>query len=136
MPAGTLAPAHVGYELWLRAHPSELGEARAFADQQAREFGFGEEQRYGLTFAVNEAVSNAIEHGAPSRDGTVKICAVEEDRALAFYVWDWGRFSPDVPVPQALPERGRGLAFMAALVDEVDLRREGEATVVRLAKCR
>jgi anti-sigma regulatory factor (Ser/Thr protein kinase) len=41
-----------------------------------------------------------------------------------------------VPVPQALPERGRGLAFMAALVDEVDLRREGEATVVRLAKCR
>ena len=118
----------------LTAHPSELGAARAFADRQAREFGFGEDERYGITFAVNEAVSNAIEHGEPSEDGTIRLSAADEDGALAFYVWDWGCFSPDPAARQALPERGRGLAFMAALVDEVDLRREDDATVIRLAK--
>ncbi len=121
-------------ELRLTAHPSELAAARAFADRQATEFGFGEEERYGITFAVNEAVSNAIEHGEPSADGTIGLSATDEDGALAFYVRDWGCFSPEATVPNALPERGRGLAFMAALVDEVDLRREDDATVIRLVK--
>jgi anti-sigma regulatory factor (Ser/Thr protein kinase) len=121
-------------EAWLRADPRELTNARGFADRAAEAFGLAEDERYAFTFAVNEAVSNAIEHGSPSPDGTIRLSTAVEDGALAFYVWDWGCFTPDATAPQALPERGRGLAFMAAMVDEVDLRRVDDATVVRLAK--
>jgi anti-sigma regulatory factor (Ser/Thr protein kinase) len=121
-------------EVWLQADAAELGAARSFADETAKQFGFGEEERYEFTFAVNEAVSNAIEHGAPSADGKIRVHTAVEEDALALYVWDWGSFTPQPGVFEALPERGRGLAFMAAMVDEVDLRREGDATVVRVAK--
>jgi anti-sigma regulatory factor (Ser/Thr protein kinase) len=129
-----ITQASLEREVWLQADSSQLGAARSFADDAAGQFGLGEEERYEFTFAVNEAVSNAIEHGAPSAEGKIRLYTAIEDGALALYVWDWGCFSAQATVPQALPERGRGLAFMAAMVDEVDLRREGEATVVRVAK--
>jgi anti-sigma regulatory factor (Ser/Thr protein kinase) len=99
-------------------------------------FGFDEDERFAFAFAANEAVSNAIEHGRASPEGTIRLCVDEEDGGLAFYVEDHGTFTPRLPDYEAMPARGRGLAFMAAMVDEVDVR-EGEAgTVIRLCKRR
>jgi anti-sigma regulatory factor (Ser/Thr protein kinase) len=123
-------------ELWLLAHPSQLREARGFADEAASSFGFDEAERYAFTFAVNEAVSNAIEHGSPSPEGTIRLCVAEENGSLALYVQDYGTFAPDAPAVDALPHRGRGLAFMAAMVDEIDLRQDPGSTIVRLSKRR
>jgi anti-sigma regulatory factor (Ser/Thr protein kinase) len=52
--------------------------------------------------------------------------------ALTFEVHDWGSFTPSLEEADALPERGRGLALMATMVDEVEVKPTGDATVVRL----
>jgi serine/threonine-protein kinase RsbW len=123
-------------QLELRADPGELATARRFVDAAAARFGLEEQARYEFTFAVNEAVSNAIEHGDPSPDGTISMHVGEEDGALVFEVEDHGTFAPDPPAIDPLHERGRGLAFMAATMDEVDVRRGANGTVVRLCKRR
>jgi anti-sigma regulatory factor (Ser/Thr protein kinase) len=120
----------------LKADPGELATARRFADAAAARFGLDDQERYEFTFAVNEAVSNAIEHGHPSPDGTICIHVAEEHGALVFEVEDHGTFAPSPPPIETLPERGRGLAFMAATMDEVDVRRGASGTVVRLCKRR
>ena len=55
---------------------------------------------------------------------------------LVFEVEDHGTFVPSAPAVDPFPERGRGLAFMAAVVDEFDVRRGAGGTVVRLCKRR
>jgi serine/threonine-protein kinase RsbW len=123
-------------QLELRADPGELATARRFVDAAAVRFGLEDEERYEFTFAVNEAVSNAIEHGRPSPDGKIRLRVVAEDGVLVFEVEDHGTFMPDPPATDPLYERGRGLAFMAATMDEVDVRRGSHGTVVRLCKRR
>jgi anti-sigma regulatory factor (Ser/Thr protein kinase) len=120
----------------LRADPAELVTARRLANEAAARFGLEEQERYEFTFAVNEAVSNAIEHGHPSPDGTIRIHVAQEDEALVFEVEDHGTFVPKPAALEPLPERGRGLAFMAATVDEVDVRCGHNGTLVRLCKRR
>ena len=123
-------------QLELRAEPSQLVTARRFAEAAAARFGLEERERYEFTFAVNEAVSNAIEHGLPSPDGTISMQVAEENGALVFQVEDHGTFVAPRRTIDPFPERGRGLAFMAAVVDEVDVRRGASGTVVRLCKRR
>jgi serine/threonine-protein kinase RsbW len=123
-------------QLELKADPGELATARRFVDAAAARFGLEDQDRYEFTFAVNEAVSNAIEHGDPSPDGTISMQVGEEDGALVFEVEDHGTFAPDPPAVDPLHVRGRGLAFMAATMDEVDVRRGANGTVVRLCKRR
>jgi anti-sigma regulatory factor (Ser/Thr protein kinase) len=125
-----------GARLELVADPCHLGTARAFADIAAGWLGLDERERYDLTFAVNEAVTNAIEHGRPSPDGKILMQVAEEDGALVVVVEDHGTFRPKAPSVDPFPERGRGLAFMAAVVDEVDVRHGDSGTVVRLCKRR
>jgi serine/threonine-protein kinase RsbW len=129
-------PARSAARLELVADPSQLATARRFADVAAERFGLEERERYEFTFAVNEAVSNAIEHGSPSPQGTIRMAVAEEDGALVFEVEDHGTFAPKPQSVDPFPERGRGLAFMAAVVDEVDVRRGASGTVVRLCKRR
>jgi serine/threonine-protein kinase RsbW len=126
----------LGGELELKADASELTAARRFAEEAGERFGLEERERYEVTFAVNEAVSNAIEHGRASREGTIRLRVADEGRALVFYVEDHGVFKPKAPAVDPFPERGRGLAFMAAMVDEVDVRSGEHGTVVRLCKQR
>jgi serine/threonine-protein kinase RsbW len=123
-------------QLELKADPGQLATARRFAEAAAARFGLEERDRYELTLAVNEAVSNAIEHGDPSPDGTIRLNVGEEDGTLVFEVEDHGTFAPGPAVADTLHERGRGLAFMAATMDEVDVRRGESGTVVRLCKRR
>jgi anti-sigma regulatory factor (Ser/Thr protein kinase) len=117
--------------LRLVAKPSEAWRARRFADMIGAAFGLDREQRYDFTFAVNEAVSNAIEHGSPSSAGTIRLWAVEEDEALAFYVEDYGSFTAGVAAD--VRDRGRGLALIAAVVDDVNVSSRGGRTLVRLS---
>jgi serine/threonine-protein kinase RsbW len=123
-------------QLDLNAEPRQLATARRFVEDAAARFGLEDQERFEFTFAVNEAVSNAIEHGRPSPDGKIHLHVVQEDGALVFEVEDHGTFAPGPPSVDRLPDRGRGLAFMAATVDEVDVRRGESGTVVRLCKRR
>ena len=123
-------------QLDLKAEPGELATARRFVDVAAARFGLEDQERYEFTFAVNEAVSNAIEHGEPSPEGTIRVCFAEEPDALVFCVQDYGEFRPPGTVHGELGARGRGLAFMATMVDELNLCRGSTGTRVRLRKRR
>ncbi len=84
--------------------------------------------------AVNEAVANALEHGAPCRGGLIHLGAEIEAQKLSFYVRDCGEFALLAdPHPDGIAERGRGLALMTLLMDEVQLQTDGQ-TEVRLSK--
>jgi serine/threonine-protein kinase RsbW len=123
-------------QLELKADPGELATARRFVDAAAARFGLKDQERYDFTFAVNEAVTNAIEHGRPSPDGKIRLHVAAEDGTLVFEVEDHGTFTPGPPAIDSLGERGRGLALMAATMDEVDVRRRSTGTLVRLCKRR
>jgi anti-sigma regulatory factor (Ser/Thr protein kinase) len=123
-------------ETWVAADPTELAQARRLADEAGAKYGLQSDDRFAFTFAVNEAVSNAIEHGTPSPDGTIHVRFTEERDALVCCVRDYGRFRPKPALPEELGTRGRGLAFMASMVDRIDLCRGSTGTLVRLSKRR
>ncbi len=121
-------------DLPLPADTSQLGRARRFIDATAAAAGFGKEDRYQITMAVNEAVANALEHGAPCRGGMVHLGAEIEAQRLSFYVRDCGKFALVADRdPDEIAERGRGFALMNLLMDDVQLQTDGE-TEVRLSK--
>jgi anti-sigma regulatory factor (Ser/Thr protein kinase)/ketosteroid isomerase-like protein len=115
--------------------PAGLADGRHFIDLALAAAGFDDAARYQITVATNEAVSNAIEHGAPCDDGRVHLAASVENDSFVFYVRDCGRFDESSP-PELDPvaERGRGFAFMNLLMDEVRLDARVGETVLRLAK--
>jgi ketosteroid isomerase-like protein len=91
--------------------------------------------RYQITVATNEAVSNAMEHGAPCDDGHIHLAARVERGAFVFSVRDCGEFEHAAPpAPDPVVERGRGFAFMNLLMDDVRLEARPGETVIRLAK--
>jgi anti-sigma regulatory factor (Ser/Thr protein kinase) len=115
--------------------PAGLSEGRGFIDRILASTGFDAAARYQITVATNEAVSNAMEHGAPCDDGRFHLAAGVEDGSFVFSIRDCGRFvdSPSPP-PDPVAERGRGFAFMNLLMDEVRLHARAGETVLRLAK--
>jgi anti-sigma regulatory factor (Ser/Thr protein kinase) len=119
-------------ELLLRAEPSELRAARLFAEKAATDFGLDPDARFRFTLAANEAVANAIQYGSPTPDAAVLLRSRAEGETLLLEVRDWGIFSVDWPALEVLPESGRGLQLMTALVDRVDLEPTNEGTVLRL----
>jgi anti-sigma regulatory factor (Ser/Thr protein kinase) len=120
--------------LSLPADLARLLEARRFAEDAAADFGFDEATQQQIKLAANEAVANAMEHGSRTPSDEVGLTAVEEEGALAIYVRDAGSFVPRMMHRGAMPERGRGLAFMDLLMDEVEVRPGKRGTEVRLVK--
>jgi anti-sigma regulatory factor (Ser/Thr protein kinase) len=116
------------------AKPERIPEAREFADEAAAAFGFDEGARHDIKLATTEAVTNAIRHGARSGLDTVQLSVVEGDGTLTFCVADHGTFLPTMNDWDPLPEQGRGLAFIAYLMDQVCIRTDPGGTVVRFSK--
>ncbi len=120
-------------ELEIDADFASMPDVRDFADAAAHDAGFGQEACYGIKSAFGEAVANAIEHGSKPGD-TIHLWARLEDDSLVLSVHDSGMFIPRVAPRGELPERGRGLAFMGEMMDEVQVHPSREGTLVRLAK--
>lgn len=123
-------------ELGLSARRSELGAARQYTGEAAAAFGFDAEGCYEFVFAVNEAVTNAIRHGAPDARGLVYLGFIAAPDRLTFAVRDSGTFAIPGMDTATRTEHGRGLAFMASLMDEVQLHTKPGSTIVRLSKVR
>jgi anti-sigma regulatory factor (Ser/Thr protein kinase) len=75
-----------------------------------------------------------VEHGSSSSTDEIKLRAVNEGNALAFYIRDTGQFIPRMERRGDLPERGRGLAFLGQLMDEVDIKPSRSGTELRFCK--
>jgi len=123
-----------GTELKLPAELSRLPDARSWADTAAEAFGFDEMVRYQIKMAVSEGVANAVEHGSSSANDEIHLRAIGEGDSLAFYIRDSGNFIPRISPRGEMPERGRGLAFLGQLMDEVDIKPSAEGTELRFCK--
>jgi serine/threonine-protein kinase RsbW len=123
-------------ELRLPASGSALDVARQYVEEVAAAFGFDADSCFELVFAVNEAVTNAIRHGAPDEQGLISLSAVADDDRLTFVVRDCGTFAMPMLDADTRSEHGRGLALMASVVDEIRLCIKPGSTIVRLSKAR
>jgi anti-sigma regulatory factor (Ser/Thr protein kinase)/ketosteroid isomerase-like protein len=115
--------------------PGGLSEGRGLVERVLSASRFDEAARYQITVATNEAVSNALEHGAPCDDGSVHLVASVQEDVFFFSVRDCGHFR-DASAVAADPvaERGRGFAFMNLLMDDVRLEARPGETVLQLVK--
>jgi anti-sigma regulatory factor (Ser/Thr protein kinase) len=89
-----------------------------------------------FVLAINEAVSNSIEHGYgigaddPAGAGTVELRGEITGHQTTFTIRDRGVWRPPVDDPKST--RGQGIRLMRACVDEVTIDFSGEGTTVVL----
>jgi serine/threonine-protein kinase RsbW len=110
--------------------------ARQYVRETAEAFGLDADSCCELVLAVNEAVTNAIRHGAGDAQGLIYLSFVADPDRLTFAIRDCGTFALPALDSATRSEHGRGLVLMASLVDEVQLHTQPGGTIVRLAKTR
>jgi serine/threonine-protein kinase RsbW len=107
----------------------DLPAVRAFVREQAHRLGLTGERGEMLALAVSELATNTLQHTADG--GLVRMGA--HDDMVHCDVVDSGPMrvlGRDMPGPEAI--RGRGLAIVEHLCDEVTAFTEAGRTVVRL----
>jgi anti-sigma regulatory factor (Ser/Thr protein kinase)/transcriptional regulator with GAF, ATPase, and Fis domain len=97
---------------------------RAWLDDSFIESEVAEE----LAIAINEVVTNAIEHGSSDSSATVAVVARRTDDRVEIEISDPG--TPRVGVND--PDRGRGFPIMHALMDDVTFTPSLVGTTVRM----
>ena len=80
--------------------------------------------------AAGEAVANAIEHGHRERPGEVRLRASVTAQRLRMTVIDTGSWLP--PGPEPTPFRGKGIALMRAMMDNVSIDAGPAGTTVTM----
>jgi serine/threonine-protein kinase RsbW len=112
----------------------------------AEELGFGESESYNLELCLVEALTNSIRHaygGEPGHPVTARFTVLDEQ--LELRVLDEGAAVPEEKrVPHdpdfdpddlaSVPEGGRGIFLIHALMDRVEYLREGAANVLLMIK--
>lgn len=116
-----------------------LERVRNFIEKMTRECRLSESQIFDVKVAVGEACANAIEHGSPDGEkNRVEIEVVCDSSGCTIEIRDEGVFKRQAMEYDAdgLHHRGRGMAFMLALMDEVDVKIGQSGTIVRMFKKR
>ena len=124
--------------LRLTAEPAALATGRDAVREMLRSAGWGHEGVELAILAVDEALANAIEHGSmPGAPLEIETSVAAGGGAAEVLVTDRGR--PGARAPLGIPappppssDHGRGLIIMSALADELEIRRAGRGTRVRL----
>ena len=124
------------FESRVPATPSQLEPLRRRADSAAADFGLDRSDRFAFVFAVNEAVTNAIRHGRPDGEGMIGVRVEANGETLTCSVSDSGQFREAPADTDPLAERGRGLSFIALMMDGIELLTAPSGTTVRLHKRR
>ncbi|MBL7258306.1 ATP-binding protein [Paractinoplanes lichenicola] len=112
------------------AEPGDLAQVREFVRSHAAGLGLPEERAELLTLAVSELATNTLQHTAGG--GTVRLWST--DGRVICDVTDGGpirTLGREMPAAGAL--RGRGLAIVERICDEVAVDTAGDSTRVRLA---
>jgi serine/threonine-protein kinase RsbW len=130
--------------LVIDARLEEVRRACEFVVEAAEAAGLDERAVYHCQMAVDETLTNVIEHGYSfeESDHTIEVgCVVEEDRFLITIIDDGPAFNPldhESPDPSApLDERepgGWGIYFIRRLMDDVHYERVGVRNHLTLVK--
>jgi anti-sigma regulatory factor (Ser/Thr protein kinase) len=101
-------------EIWLRADPASASVARAFAGEAAQDLGCDRAATEAFRLGITEAVTNAVEHGAPCDNDLISVSLYIEAGCLTTEIRDCGDFKAARQPADSLDERGRGLPLMFA----------------------
>jgi PAS domain S-box-containing protein len=116
--------------LTMPAEPMELRLFRRTLKRWLAQCGASDDESYEIILACNEAFANAIEHAYGPSDGSVEMSAALLDDQVSITIRDFGRWRDSRG-----DNRGRGLPLIEAVMDSVDIARNGEAgTEVRMAR--
>jgi anti-anti-sigma factor len=125
-----LLPVPTGdLKLILPAEPQALATIRRTVDQWATQAGASDEDTNDLVVAVDEAVTNVIEHAYSTTGGQVEVEASISRGLAQIMVRDRGRWRPSRP-----GDGGRGLLLMQGLTDEVVVASGPRGTEIRLSR--
>jgi anti-sigma regulatory factor (Ser/Thr protein kinase) len=116
-------------ELSLPAHPTRLRDLRRWVEAWLRGNGFSSPRAPDLVLAIHEASMNAVEHAYGLAGGTVEVRLRREDGGVEARVSDHGSWREG---GHRRGDRGRGQTLMRNLVDETEIERRDDGTVVTL----
>jgi anti-sigma regulatory factor (Ser/Thr protein kinase) len=118
-------------ELDFVADASHLASSRAALRGWLNQAGVEPGQTQDLLIATGEAVANAIEHGHRDRpEGIISLRATAVVDGLQVSVIDTGAWK--TPRVIAADNRGRGLALMRCLVEDLSIRSNKAGTTVQM----
>ena len=123
--AGILDPAVL--RLRLDASPDAAPLLRHTLRRWLGQSRLDEAEIFDLTVAATEAFANAIEHAYGAGDASIEIEARLDGDVVRLMVRDWGRWRE-----KRGQHRGRGIALMRGLMDEVDVTAGPDGTTVRM----
>lgn len=124
-PIRSAEPAEIAY-----AEPADLAVVREFVRAEARDLGLSESRADLLTIAVSELATNTLQH----TDGGGRVRLWAYDGRVVCEVIDGGRTRRfGRAMPGAREPRGRGLAIVERVCDEVGVTDAEDGTHVRLA---
>ena len=124
LPDGPVSPFEMPY-----GKPADLAGVRAFVRATAGDLGLSAPRADLLSLAVSELATNTLQHTAGG--GVVRLLA-EPDRVLCDVIDQGPVRALGRSMPAAGAIRGRGLAIVERICDEVGIAAEDGGTRVRL----
>lgn len=120
------------FELRIRAEAEQLQEVRHALGSWLYGHGVAPAVGAEIALAVHEAAANVVEHAYPGGSGEVFVRAHADDHRVTVTVEDRGRWR----APSRTDQRGRGLALMHGLMDDVQITavEDGSGTRVTLRR--
>ena len=122
-------PSAGSLELRLPADPVALAQLRQRIGRFLDASGASAEERFELTLAVSEAAMNAIEHAYGPSEAEFDLSASISGDEFHAEVRDSGRWRE-----RRSDDRGRGLAIIEALMDDVQVTAAPTGTSVRMRR--
>jgi anti-sigma regulatory factor (Ser/Thr protein kinase) len=121
-------------ELSAPARPEEIGSLRHALSDWLAGAGAGRDEVDEVSLAVDEALTNAVEHAyRKGEEGTLAVRARRDrDGVLAVTVRDFGH--GDWQAPPARPGRGCGIGLMQRLMDSVEVSWTPKGTEIVLRR--
>jgi serine phosphatase RsbU (regulator of sigma subunit)/anti-sigma regulatory factor (Ser/Thr protein kinase) len=113
----------------LAAVPGALAEIRRRLHAWLAHSGAADDEAYDIVLATCEAAANAVEHAYGPADARFRVRARSEAEQVTVEVRDRGAWRD-----QRDPRRGRGIAVMRELMDDVSVNSDDEGTNVRLRR--
>lgn len=122
---------------------TNLARVAQFVEQVGHAFKMTRRELEDVQMAVDEAVTNVIEHGyGGRRDGQIQIRFALDQRTLVVEIRDFGKpfdarqvKAPKIRGPLSRrPVRGLGIFFIKKLMDEVEFSRDAYSNLTRMTK--
>jgi len=111
------------------ANAETLAAMRPLLRRWLARWGAEPDEIYDITVAVQEASANAVEHAYAPGTAVFEVEAEHADGVITFVIRDRGNWR----APRGT-HRGRGLAMMRALMEDVDVKHDDRGTIVVLRR--